>query len=245
MAPIRVLAAALLLILAAVAAGAAESRPARVLFIGNSLTYTGDIPTRFANLARAMGHPVEVESVSFPAFSLTDHWVDGRALSAIRRGGWDLVVLQQGTSAHEEGRTELVEYARRFAPEIRKVGARPALYMAWPLSDRPGDFPDAIVSYRLAAKAVDGLLLPVGEAWLRVLSKSKRTKLYTDAIHPSSIGGDLCVLTIYLSIFPAGPQEFTEEYVRKVARSLDMREDTVDPFFDAATRAIDEPLNVR
>lgn len=244
MAPIRALAAAVLL-LAAFVAGAAEDRPARILFVGNSLTYTADIPTRFANLARTMGHPVEVQSVAFPAFSLTDHWMDGRALAAIRRGGWDLVVLQQGTSAHPEGRAELIEYSKRFDAEIRKVGARPAIYMAWPLSDRPGDFPDAIVSHRLAAKAIDALLLPVGEAWLRVLSKAKRTKLYSDAIHPSSIGGDLCVLTIYLSIFPAGPQEFTEEYLRKVARALDMRDDTVDLFFDAATRAIDEPLKVQ
>lgn len=244
MAPRRAFLAAFA-ILALVACGGTWAKPTRILFVGNSLTYVTDIPARVAALAKAMGREAEVKSVAFPAFSLEDHWMDGRALAAIREGGWDLVVLQQGTSAHEEGRTQLIEYARRFAPEIRKAGARPALYMVWPLSDRQRDFPDAIYAYRAAAKAVDGLVLPVGEAWLRVLSKDKRTKLYSDAIHPSSIGSDLCTLTIYLSIFPAGPREFDEAYVRKVATQLGMRDDLVDPFFDAATRAIDEPLVVK
>ena len=99
--------------------------------------------------------------------------------------------------------------------------------------------------HRQAAQAIDAILLPVGEAWLRALSKDKRLKLYGDAIHPSSIGSDLIVLTIYFGLFPAGPQEFTEAYVTKIAKALDMQEDKRDLFFDAATRAIDEPLEFK
>lgn len=227
------------------AADKAAPRPTRVLFIGNSLTYWMDLPQRIAGVARATGRAVEVESVAFPSFSLEDHWQDGRALEAIRKGGWDYVVLQQGTSAHEEGRAQLIEYARKFAAPIRTAGAKPAVYMVWPLSDRPRDFPATIESYRLAAKAIDATLLPAGEAWFRVLAKAPRTRLYTDGIHPSSLGSDLAALAIYFGLFPAGPQEFDEAYVGKIARSLDMEPSSRDLFLDAATRAIDEPIALR
>lgn len=114
--------------------------------------------------------------------------------------------------------------------------------MVWPLSDRPKDFPAVIESYRSAARATDGLLLPAGEAWLRVLSKDRRARLYGDSIHPSSLGGDLTVLTIYLALFPAGPTEFDERYVAKISDVLGIDASRRDLYFDAATRAIDEPM---
>jgi hypothetical protein len=241
----RAFLAGLLFVFSAVAcAQATPAKPLRILFVGNSLTYVTDIPGRVAKLAKAMGKDAVIESAAYPAYSLEDHWNDGRALAAIKKG-WDIVVLQQGTSAHDEGREQLLQYSRKFAAPIREAGARPALYMAWPLSDRPRDFPAAIQSYRVAAQAVDGLLIPVGEAWFRVLAKDKRLKLYSDPIHPSSLGSDLCVLTIYLSIFPAGQYEFNEAYVAKIAKVLEMQDSRRDLFFDAATRAIDEPMSIK
>ena len=218
-----------------------QEEPLRILFVGNSLTFSTDIPGRLARLAKAMGKDVSVASVAYTSYSLEDHWNDGRAAAAIRKGR-DIVVLQQGTSAHAEGRAQLLQYSKRFADLIRESGAKPAIYMAWPLSDRPRDFPAAIESHRAAAQAIDALLLPVGEAWFRALTRDRKLRLYGDAIHPSSLGSDLTVLTIYLALFPAGQYEFNEEYVAKIARLLEMQESRRDLFFDAATRAIDEPL---
>ncbi len=229
----------------AAAQGPAAAKPLRILFIGNSLTYWTDLPARVAGVAKATGRAAVVESVAFPSFSLEDHWHDGRALAEIRKGGWDIVVLQQGTSAHEEGRAQLIEYARKFAAPIRAAGALPAIYMVWPLADRPRDFPAAIQSHRLAAQAIDAILLPAGEAWFRVLGKEPRTRLYADGIHPSSLGSDVAALAIYFALFPAGPQEFDEAYVAKVAKALDMDPERRDLFIDAATRSIDEPIPIR
>lgn len=221
------------------------TKPLRVLFVGNSLTYWSDIPKRVAGVAAVTGRKMQYETFAYPSFSLQDHWNDGRALEAIRKGGWDIVVLQQGTSAHEAGRQELIEYAKKFAKPIRDAGAKPALYEVWPLADRPKEFPDTILSYRLAAKEIDALLIPAGEAWLRTLNKEPRIKLYSDGIHPSSFGSDLATLTIYLSLFPAGPQEFDEAFVNKVAKALEIPDNRRDLFFDAATLAIDSPLAIK
>ncbi len=224
------------------AAVRAQAKPTRILFIGNSLTSVTDIPGRVAGLARAMGKDVRAEAVVNNGYSLEDHWQDGRALAAIRKGGWDVVVLQQGTSAKADSRDQLIDFSRRFAAPIREAGAKPALYMVWPLQDRPLDFPATLEAYRAASQAVDGILLPVGEAWLRVIAKDKRARLYGDAIHQTSLGSDLTVLTIYLSLFPAGPREFDEAYVERVSRALEMQPRMRDLFFDAATLSIDHPL---
>ena len=239
----RVLAFALLLGAAGLS-GAQEPKRQRVLFIGNSLTFTQDIPARVAKLAKALGRDAVVETEAYPEFSLEDHWRDGRALAAIRKG-WDVVVLQQGPSARPESRAQLVADAKRFAKPIREAGAKPALFMVWPSQDRVRDFPGAITAYREAAAAVDGILLPAGEAWLRALSADKRLRLHGDMTHAGSLGADLAALTIYLVLFPAGPQEFDEGFVEKAARALELPADRRDAFFDAATRAIDEPMALK
>ncbi|MEO5693315.1 MAG: hypothetical protein ABIQ72_09350 [Usitatibacter sp.] len=223
---------------------APEVKPLRILFVGNSLTFTGDIPGRLEKLARAMGRKATVESAAYPDYSLEDHWRDGRALTAIKKG-WDIVVLQQGPSTQDDSRAQLVDFSKRFAKPIREAGAKPALYMVWPLQQRMGDFRSVITSYRQAAAAVDGIVLPVGEAWLRALSADKRIRLYSDPIHPASLGGDLAVLTLYLSLFPAGQYEFDDAFIAKAANALEIPQERRELLFDAATRAIDEPMSLK
>ena len=219
----------------------AKPKALRILFVGNSLTYTGDVPGRLAKLAQAMWRLAVVESVTAPGYSLEDHWREGKAATAIRKG-WDVVVLQQGTSGRHPDRSQLLEFARRFAGTIRETGAKVAIYMVWPASDRTQDFRSAISAHREAASALDAVLVPVGEAWLRALSADKRVRLYADAIHPGSLGVDLAVLTFYFTFFPAGPQEFDDAFVAMLGRALDLPADRRDLLVDAATRAIDEPM---
>ena len=76
------------------------------------------------------------------------------------------MVLQQGPSASKEGRALLLEYGRRFAEEIRRIGGRPALFSVWPLAGRMQDFKRVSESYGQAARDLDGLVFPVGDAWL-------------------------------------------------------------------------------
>ena len=95
------------------AAAGVETR--RVLFVGNSLTTTNDLPAMVESLSVGGGGPrLDCHAVAFPGYSLEDHWNRGDAARAIGAGGWAAVVLQQGPSALPESRALLVEYARRF-----------------------------------------------------------------------------------------------------------------------------------
>jgi hypothetical protein len=160
----------------------------RILFIGNSLTFVNDLPSKVAELATTQGLTVECEMVAFPDYSLADHWERGEALRAIRRGGWTFVVLQQGPSALPESREQLIDSTKRFDNEIRHVGARTALYMVWPTAPRRSDFPGVVASYTAAAEAVQGILLRVGERLRSAPPATARSLFGADGFHPSAAG---------------------------------------------------------
>lgn len=172
--------------------------PQRILFIGNSLTYANDLPAMVATLARSVGRPLVCESVAFPDFGLEEHWKSGEARKAIAAGRWDTVVLQQGPSSQSASRVMLIDYTKRFDAEIKKAGARTALYMVWPAKQRRGDFEGSGQSYRAAAQSVGATLLPVGDAWRAVMAADAKVPLYAaDDFHPSGTGSYLAALVIY------------------------------------------------
>jgi hypothetical protein len=177
----------------------------RILFIGNSLTYANDLPAMVCAMARSAGRSATCESVAKPDYGLEEHWNEQHARQVIARG-WDIVVLQQGPSALPESRRLLINYTRRFDAEIKKAGARTALFMVWPSRDRRGDFGGVSLSYAAAAKEVKGLLLPAGDAWRAAWAANAGLALYgPDGFHPSPTGTYLSALVIYEQIFGAPP----------------------------------------
>jgi hypothetical protein len=176
----------------------------RVLFVGNSLTATNDLPGRVAALAAAAGRTLEYREVTFGGFSLEDHWNQGDARTAIASGRWDLVVMQQGPSALPESQIYLRDWAVRFADEARAAGTRPALLTVWPESYRQSALSDVIVSYRRAAEAARTELFPAGEAWLAAWRCDSKTTLYgRDGFHPSRLGTYTAALVLYGRLFKA------------------------------------------
>ena len=175
----------------------------RVLFIGNSFTYSNDLPSIVEALAERAGRKRPAfKAVVFGGYGLEDHWAQGEARREISRAKWDVVVLQQGPSASTEGRLSLLEYTRRFSMEIRRSGARPALYMVWPSVERAKDFDRVSESYQLAAREVEGLLFPAGEAWRAAWKRDPHLKLYsTDGLHPTLMGSYLAALVIYEQLY--------------------------------------------
>ena len=127
------------------AAETPDGRVVRVLFVGNSLTATNDLPAAVAALARASGRPrIEYKTIAPGGVSLEDHWNANTAPAELASGGWDAVVLQQGPSALLESQVNLKEWATRFADAAREHGTRPFLLTVWPESYRVGALDDVI-----------------------------------------------------------------------------------------------------
>ena len=179
-----------------------------ILFIGNSLTYSNDLPGMLAALLQeGGGESVVVDAEASPNAGLPDHWMFGGARDRIRAGGWSVVILQQGPSA-TEGRPFLLDYAELFAGEIRAAGAEPALYMVWPSIQRFADFDGVLDSYRTAAENVDGIFFPAGEAWRVAWESDPDLPLYgSDGFHPSVLGTYLAALVMYEQLTGRDPRD--------------------------------------
>jgi hypothetical protein len=160
----------------------------RVLFIGNSLTYTNELPTLVTALAAASGKTVETEMLAYPNYALIDHWTAAER-AVVKNGHFKYVILQQGPSSLEVNRDSLRLWTALWAPEIRAAGATPALFAVWPEAARMFAFPDVNTSYKLAAQDVNGVFLPVGDTWLEVWSEVPSAELYgPDGYHPAIAG---------------------------------------------------------
>ncbi|HYK06582.1 MAG TPA: SGNH/GDSL hydrolase family protein [Gaiellaceae bacterium] len=193
----------LLVLLALVTAGCVQAprgdghEPLRVLFVGNSLTHTNDLPAVVATLARGLGTEIEYETIAPGGMSLEDHWNAGRVPTEIATGRWDAVVMQQGPSALPESQANLREWAGRLAELAREHGARPALLTVWPERYRVSALGEVIVSYANAAKAARAELYPAGVAWQAAWSRTPSLPLYgPDGFHPSALGTYLAALVV-------------------------------------------------
>lgn len=179
----------------------------RIFFIGNSLTYTNDLPGMLQKLLEQADINAVVESAALPNYGLQDHWANPDTVQRIADGNWDVVVLQQGPSA-TEGRPSLLEYSKMFNDFITQAGSRTALYMVWPWESRSFDFDGVSESYRMAAEQVDGLLFPAGEAWRAAWRKDPNLGLYgPDDFHPSELGTYLAALVMYEQLAKKDPRQ--------------------------------------
>lgn len=202
----------LLVLLALVAGGCAQApqdgagEPLRVLFVGNSLTQTNDLPAVVATLVRGLGTELEYETIAPGGTSLEDHWNAGRVPAELASGDWDAVVLQQGPSALPDSRVNLREWAERLAGLAREHGTRPALLTVWPESYRAAALTDVISSYANAAEAADAELYAAGVAWQSAWKRNPALPLYgPDGFHPSPLGTYLAALVVVAGLTGQSP----------------------------------------
>jgi hypothetical protein len=188
-----------------------EGRP--VLFVGNSLTYFNDLPLIVEALADSVPGLTPAQRLSttmaaFPDYALYDHWADGTAVKAIDGSKWNVVILQQGSSALDESRVLLRDWTKKFDEKIRAAGARTGMYAVWPTASRQFDFDRVNESYTLAATDVGGMLFPVGEAWRAAWRRDANLALYSsDGLHPTVAGsyvGGLVITSMLLDTSPIG-----------------------------------------
>jgi len=170
-----------------------------VLFVGNSLTYVNDLPATLAAIAASAGDTIRVATEAGPNLALIDHLTGSTAaLARISQGGWEYVILQQGPTPAGICRDSLVLWTKMFDPYIKAVGARTAVFMAWPYAGPLEWFDDIRISFQQSAAGVSGVFLPAGEAWRSALRADPTIALYGgDGFHPSPTGTFLAALEIY------------------------------------------------
>ncbi|MBC7872863.1 MAG: SGNH/GDSL hydrolase family protein [Ferruginibacter sp.] len=209
----------------------------KILFVGNSLTYTNDLPAMVREMGNLDGKIISYYSILLPGYSLEDHWNTGNVQAEIEKGGYDFVVAQQGPSALPESQSLLLEYAGRFAKICRDNNSKMALFMVWPSKARLFDLDSVIYSYKHAAEITGSLVCPAGLGWKYAWEANSALVLYgPDDFHPGIDGSVLAALVIYGTLAKKSDFDFLD--YQKCSWKNDMDKKTLALLKEAATRAL-------
>jgi hypothetical protein len=184
----------------------------RLLFIGNSYTYTNDLPGIVGSMAAADSISVTIDWLAESGAHVGSH-LHNPELEPLLAQGWDVVVIN---GQPFEPVLEYQRFEQGLIDLVAMTGdARIVLYQTWP---RRADSPDLIANhmtveemwegleqgYDDAALAIDAEIAPVGAAWMSALQLDPPIELYNpDANHPSAFGSILAACVIYGKVFEA------------------------------------------
>ena len=217
----------LLTLLSAVATAVA-AEPLRILYVGNSYTFTYNIPAHVHALAQSAGVPAPTYTdVSQPSWYLATHRASSTTLGAIDNNTWDVVVLQEQSlrptnpfapAQFKQDAAWLYDRVKAKSPNAQIV-----LYETW--ARAPGDalYPGTFVSPSVmqsqlrfhyndaatnyipthvsAARKTDVTIAPVGDAWERELATFAIGLHDADLSHPNLEGSYLTSLVLFSTIY--------------------------------------------
>lgn len=174
-----------------------QSTDYNILFIGNSLTYSNDLPGLVRNLGETKSIDIGVKSVVKGNYALIDHWNDGVIQQEIASAQYDFVVVQQGPSSQAFGRQVLIEYGKKIKDLCDKYDAQLAYYMVWPSRTYYHTFDGVIKNHEDAASLNEALLCPVGRVWKKHFDATEDFSYYgSDGFHPSLKGSQVAAEVI-------------------------------------------------
>lgn len=178
-----------------------DKAPVRILFVGNSLTYTNNLPRLVRQVASQNGISVQTEMLAYANYALEDHWNDGKLQKLIASGRFDYVVVQQGPSSQADGKAMLLDYGERIKSLCIKHKVQLAFYMVWPAHVNYHMFDGVIANYTLAASETNSILCPVGQVWKNHFEATQDFSYYgADGFHPSLAGSQRTAEVIFESL---------------------------------------------
>lgn len=172
----------------------------RILFVGNSLTYTNNLPALVVSIGNAQGKSVYSETLANPNYAIEDHWNDGKMQKLICEGDFDFVVIQQGPSSQADGRQMLFEYGQRIKNICLSRGTELAFFMVWPAKANYHMFDGVIKNYTDAATETNSILCAVGAEFKRHGDSGDYSFYSSDSFHPSAAGSQRAAEIIFSTL---------------------------------------------
>lgn len=189
-----------------------------ILFIGNSYTYTHNMPDILVKIAASnTRRPIRlhVDSVTQGGAGLKDLWDGGRAFPYLEKSMWNFIVLQeQSLWAFIPQRVrDSYEVAPKWKQKIAATNAHTVLFVTWARQPgshwyinpetaflkNPHHMQQTLDSYSAPlAEKLGASMLPIGDYWAYALATYPNLPLYdADGSHPSIGGSYLTALIFY------------------------------------------------
>ena len=186
----------------------------RVLLVGNSLTYTNNLPALLRAVGASQGTSITTETYAAPGGKLDDRWEEGHVAAALHARKFDAVVLQeQGghlaacmSSLQEQRKAPCaasVQAYRNFAELASDQGAKVLLFATWGPDERWQGKLDR--SVRMIAKKHDASVFNAAGALVALRKAQPDVNLYPDGTHPSTLASVMLALTLYRDVTGNAP----------------------------------------
>ncbi len=236
----------LILLLALAGMATAQNDALNVLFVGNSYTYTNDLPGMVRNMANSTGKNINTTMIAPGGQSFSGHyWMENNGLAYIMQGGWDVIILQEqsSTPAMPDYNMELncYMYARYLVDTAYDFNpcVEPMFFMTWGYRDGDGflalDNPaagtyegmDSIIAarYMIMKEMCDASVSPVGRVWRYLHDTQPNLALHgSDGSHPSVAGTYAAACSFYTMLFKESPLNITYNSSLPAATAQTIRE---------------------
>ncbi len=193
----------------------------KVLFIGNSYTFTNNLPDIISNIASSMGDSLIYDIAAPGGYTFTQHLNDSATLLKIMQGGWDYIVMQEQSqlpsfdSYSTSAASALCNFINLYSPCARKL-----FYMTW--GRKHGDALNCPVNppsctyegmdsmikmnYLYMASITNAEVSPVGAVWRNIITNNPSIELYNpDESHPSEAGSYAGACSFYSLLYRRDP----------------------------------------
>lgn len=202
-----------------------KNRQYNILFVGNSYTYTNDMPTAyFEKMAESCGYNVTVTAVTKGGYRLSkmadpsDPYGERVNAYLSGAGAFDYVILQEQSVLPTTNPEAFYASVENLAERIRNIGAQPMLYATWGRKDGSDTLTthgmtNESMTWKLAAayehigNALDIPVIHVGLAFRDVYSNSVVELYNPDLSHPAAQGSYLAAMSLFSGIFKVLPKD--------------------------------------
>ncbi len=205
-----------------VVATTATASSVSVLFVGNSLTYTNDLPAVFKKFAAESPLHIDVEtsSVTPGGAFLYDQVKHGQAVALLHEKHPKFLVLQGQSLEPLIAFQSFSQSAARLKSEADQVGATTILFATWARPARDPFYKEAAsggsppvmqarldLAYATVAKTTGATVAPIGVAFERARQMAPEIRLLDGTQHPTPVGTYLAAAVLFQAMFKASPIE--------------------------------------
>ena len=188
----------------------------KILWIGNSYTMYNDLPSMVTALGAEQGLKLSATRFLKGGEHLSGHWANPNLIKALKKGGWDYVVIQEYSTSPAQSTREVINDTYHYAHLLDSLAMAGSpnchviFYMTWghkksnthnksqadpdyPLDENYQDFQAHLrLSYREMTYENKAWCAPVGIAWQNIRTSNPDIELYApDGYHPSLAGSYL------------------------------------------------------
>ena len=184
------------------------SNATKILLIGNSLIYVGDLSGVFQALVNDSNTNIllKLTEVGGPSYKLSEHIAAKNALTEIESNQpWDAVVIQEQSALIWTEPEKCVESAAVFANAARSISATPLFYEIWG-DDIENSYSHIHKNSKKIAAALHCDILPVGTAMYYARKEIPNINLLSDGHHLGPVGQYLAACVLYGKVMKRSPE---------------------------------------